>query len=414
MNDSRIHLLFIVNSLVFGGAEKHVVTLANALDRRRYRLSLAFLKDDATLLPQIDASNLDGGILSCKVARKIDSAAVQTLADHLRLERIEIIVCVNTYSLLYATLARRRALVRVPTPDLASAQASATYPVAAPDPTPAKLIELFHTTELGGVEDQLQMLFYRPFIRLSDQLVYVCRNQQRYWRRRWLRARQDCVIHNGVDTAHFDLCQSEIGKQQVRDRFGIDRADYLIGLCAVMRPEKAHGDLLHAIDHMRRAGLRVKCLLIGDGPERGHIEAKIRVLGLEDHVHITGFQADVRPAIAACDVMTIVSHHVETFSIAALEAMSMGKPMVMSRIGGADEQIDHGKNGYLFAKGDIGALVDALTQLQHRPHAEAMGQRARQTVEQHFSLDVMVAAYDRLFTSTATSPKLHQGTIRVA
>lgn len=389
MDDSRIRLLFIVNSLVFGGAEKHVVTLANVLDRRRYRLSLAYLKDDATLLPQIDRANLQGGILSCRVARKIDTVAVQLLAEHIRRERIQMIVCVNTYSLLYAVLSRRRAQV------------------------PAKLIDLFHTTELGGVEDQLQMLFYRPLIRMTDQLVYVCHNQQHYWRRRLLRARRDCVIYNGVDTTHFDLRHTEQETQQLRNRHDIGNTDFLVGLCAAMRPEKAHGDLLQAIARMRHSGLPVKGLLIGDGPERARIEAQIAALGLTGAVRITGFEADVRPLIAACDAMAIVSHHVETFSIATLEAMAMGKPMVMSRIGGADEQVDHGRTGYLFPKGDIGALVDALGRLQHRARARAMGLRARQRVERQFSLAVMVEAYDRLFSAMATVP-LQGGKIRGA
>lgn len=390
LDDSRIRLLFIVSSLVFGGAEKHAVTLANTLDRCRYRLSLAYLKDDATLLPQIDRSNLDGGVFCCQVSRKVDSAAVQTLADHVCDERIQVIVCVNTYPLLYATLAARRARTSV------------------------KLIELFHTTELGSVNDQLQMLFYRPFIRLSDQLVYVCKNQRRYWRRRLLRARQDCVIHNGVDTSHFDLRQTEREKQQVRQRFGFGKADYLIGLCAAMRPEKAHGDLLQALVRLRNGGLQAKCLLIGDGPERTRIEAQISALDLREHVRITGFQSDVRQAIGACDVMTIVSHHVETFSIATLEAMAMRKPMVMSRIGGADEQIEHGKNGYLFAKGDIAALTGALTLLRHCPLAEAMGQRARDTVERRFSLAVMVDAYDRLFSGMVNVCQIERRNIRAA
>ncbi|MBC7623635.1 MAG: glycosyltransferase family 4 protein [Aeromicrobium sp.] len=390
MDDSRIRLLFIVSSLVFGGAEKHAVTLANTLDCRRYRLSLAYLKDDATLLPQIDRTNLDGGVFCCHVARKVDSAAVQTLADHVRDERIDAIVCVNTYPLLYATLAARRARM------------------------PVKLIEVFHTTELGGVDDQLQMLFYRPFIRLSDQLVYVCKNQRQYWRRRLLRARRDCVIHNGVDISHFDLRQTECERQQVRQRFGFGKADYLIGLCAAMRPEKAHGDLLQALARLRNAGVQAKCLLIGDGPERGRIEAQISALNLREHVRITGFESDVRPTIGACDVMTIVSHHVETFSIATLEAMAMGKPMVMSRIGGANEQIEHGKNGYLFAKGDIAALTGALTRLQHRPHAESMGQLARDTIERQFSLAVMVDAYDRLFSGMVNAYQVERGNIRVA
>ena len=70
-------------------------------------------------------------------------------------------------------------------------------------------------------------------------------------------------------------------------------------------------------------------LIIGEGPQRREIERQIAELELTGHAVIAGHRNDVRPYIACCDVMTLTSHNVETFSIAALESMALGKPLVL-------------------------------------------------------------------------------------
>jgi glycosyltransferase involved in cell wall biosynthesis len=146
--------------------------------------------------------------------------------------------------------------------------------------------------------------------------------------------------------------------------------------------------------------------LIGDGPERSAIEAKIEKMDLGTDVSITGLIADVRPAIAACDVIVIASHRVETFSIAALESMALGKPMIMTDIGGASEQIDHANNGYLYQRGNIATLADHLLRLADRAHCTRLGQNARLTVTKKFSLATMIDAYDRIFVELMRSASL--------
>lgn len=383
MENPRINLLFIVNSLTFGGAEKHVVSLVNTLDTARFRLSLAYLKKDETLLAQLDRKRVEGGVFCCDVSKKIDLRAATQLATKIRDDGIDIVVCTNNYSLLYGWLARMRSGRR------------------------PRIVEVFHTTAIESTKGRLQMLFYRPIFLASHMLVYVCETQRNYWRARGLRARRDAVIHNGIDIEHFtDRCTQQ-EKNRLRERYGLCAGDYVVGLCAAMRPEKAHGDLLQAVARLRSSGLQIKCLLIGDGPERPKIEAQIAAMGLAPHVRITGFIEDVRPAIAACDAMAIVSHHIETFSIAALEAMALGKPMVMSMIGGAAEQIRHGENGYLYSRGDIPALAEALHKLSDRQLCRKMGARARSIVAGRFSVQAMVGAYSGLFYSlmqSAASP----------
>lgn len=84
--------------------------------------------------------------------------------------------------------------------------------------------------------------------------------------------------------------------------------DFVVGICAALRPEKQHRDLLAAISRLKQEGTRAKCLIIGNGPHRGGIEREIRDLGLEFDVAITGWQQDVRPFIAACTCLALTSH----------------------------------------------------------------------------------------------------------
>jgi len=85
----------------------------------------------------------------------------------------------------------------------------------------------------------------------------------------------------------------------------------------------------------------------------------------------------------------------EAFSLAAIEAMALGKPVVHPDVGGAAEMIFPGRNGFLFRVGDTQALVDRLAILADRNTAEAMGQRAREIVQALFSEQMMVARYEQ-------------------
>jgi glycosyltransferase involved in cell wall biosynthesis len=178
----------------------------------------------------------------------------------------------------------------------------------------------------------------------------------------------------------------------------------VIGICAALRVEKAHGDLLQAVRRLRDSGVAAKVLIIGDGVQRAAIEEQIAALGLRDAATITGYKIDVRPYVAACDAMALVSHSVETFSIAALESMSLGKPIVMTDIGGAREQVTHGATGFLFEPGDIAALTQHLGALADRELRQRMGNLAAQTVREKFTVRAMLAAYDRELLGLCPAP----------
>ena len=364
--------LFLVNSLGVGGAEKQVVSLVNRLDPARLAVSLLQIKHDDALRPQLDPARCTLGTDALRVRKGLEWPALARLARQIDAQAPHLLVCTNMYALAWGAMAR------------ALSRRGAAV----------KLVEVFHTTLPGTRKEALQMRLARPLVARADLLVYVCQAQAAHWRDAGLRARREAVIHNGIDTAHFTDTWTLPQKAALRQRHGIGASDYLVGLCAVMRPEKAHGDLLAALAQLAAGGLRVHALLIGDGPERARIEAQVDALGLRAQVHITGTVADVRPAIAACDAMVIASRAVETFSIAALEAMALGKPMLMSDIGGAREQVEPGDNGLLHVPGDVQGLAAHIRRLADPRLRRRMGERARARVVPAFDVAAMAQRYE--------------------
>lgn len=377
-----LRVLFLVNSLCVGGAEKHVVSLVNGLDATRYRLALTALKRDDALLPQIATHQLADGLACLDVVQGLSWEAVRRLARQLDAQRTDVLVCTNMYALLYGWLAR--ALSR-----------------RGPQ---VRLVEVFHSTLPESRKEARHMVLYRHLVRRADLLVFVCQAQADHWHVHGLRARQDVVIHNGIDTARFLDTWSPEDKRRLRAQQGFSETDLVVGLCGVMRPEKAHGDFLRALAQSANTartaepGQRVCGWLIGDGPLRTALERDIDALGLRERVRISGFVQDVRPLVAACDAMAITST-TETFSLAALEAMALGKPLLMTDVGGAREQVHHGHNGWLVPVGDVNAMAGALTRWREPAARTAMGRRAAAEVRERFELAGMVQGFERQFNA---------------
>jgi glycosyltransferase involved in cell wall biosynthesis len=362
--------MFVTSSLSHGGAERHSISLMNRLAERRHECHAVHVKGGAGQLERLRLRG--GGTVHCLgAARYFDWAAVQRFAAHLGRIEPAAIVAANPYALMYAALAMRLARRRVP------------------------LIVTFHSTRLLGLKEQLQMAAYRPLFWGADCAVFVCESQRRYWRRRVVFSRRNEVIHNGVDTQAFSSARVDGAGERMRAALGFRDADYVIGLAAVLRPEKNPLQLVDAIALLRARGIPAKALFIGDGPLRSAAEARARERRVANHVVITGYEHDVRPHLAACDVMALCSFS-ETFSLAALEAMAMGKPVVHSEVGGAAEMICAGHNGALFPAGDTAAFARALEALADRAASRRLGSNARRTVEALFSEGTMVDRYERL------------------
>jgi len=362
-------VLFVTGSLVHGGAERHAITLANRLTERGHACHFAYVKNDPSQRDRLKPG--PRGSVQCLYAdRYLDFQALFRLKNLFVRTQPGVVFAANQYALLYATLAGRWAASKAP------------------------LAVTFHSTLYRNAKERLQMLVYRPFFWAAHRAVFVCEAQRRHWKKRHVCGRRDQVIYNGVDLEHWAPVRAE-ERRPLRGALGLNDDDYVVGLSAVLRPEKNPAQLVEAIAMLRRRGIPARALMIGDGPLRPEVEALARRLGVARDVIITGLQKDVRPFLAACDVLALTSF-TEAFSLAAVEAMAMGRPVVHSEVGGAAEMIRPGRNGFLYPVGDTAALVDRLAKLASRPARERMGERAREAAEAQFSERAMVDAYEKM------------------
>lgn len=380
-------ILFVTGSLVHGGAERHAITLANRLAGRGHDCDLAFVKDDRSQLGRLRLG--PRAAVECLWAsRYLDTDALFRLKNLMVRRPPTIVLAVNQYALMYATLARRWAASRAP------------------------LVTVLHSTLYRNVKERLQFLAYRPFFWAADTAVFVCEAQRRHWKRQYVFARANAVIHNGVDLEYWKPC-GPLERRSLRGALGFADEDYVVGLPAVLREEKNPLQLVAAIAMLhRRPGIpRARALFIGDGPLRGDVLTEARRLGVAADVSVTGYQQDVRPFLQACDVVALTSF-TEAFSLAAIEAMALGRPIVHSDVGGAAELVRPGRNGFLFPVGDTEALVERLAQLAVEDSRRRMGERARGAVEAHFSERTMVDRYEQMLLALEKRNGRHDENLR--
>jgi glycosyltransferase involved in cell wall biosynthesis len=383
-----LRILFVTSSLEHGGAERHTVTLLNRLGERGHDVHLAYIKASRAQLGRLRLP-ATGSVRCLNAHRHLDRTALATLVHAIETLAPTVVVAANEYALLYATLARWRARIK-----------------------PA-LVVTYHALRAFGAKEQLKLAACRPVFWAAHCAVFVCETQRRRWRPRALFARRNEVIFNGVDVDAF-ADRATLGERaSLRRKLGFADADYVLAMTGALRPEKNHVQLVDAVALLRARGIPARALMIGDGETRGAIEARARARDVPEHVSITGFTDDVRPFVAAADVAVLCSF-TEALSLAALEAMALGKPVVHSAVGGAAEMVAPGSTGFLFPVGDTQALVHRLVVLADGALRSAMGQRARAAVVKLFSENVMVDAYERLLCELTTPPSAAPVGLRVS
>lgn len=371
----RKKLLFLINTLKFGGAEKQTIDLINRLDTSRFAISICYFLQEEDLKEEIKEDRLEG-IYCLHKMHRFDINALKRLKLIVRDLKPDAVLCVTSYSAVYAHLLRFLSRIKF------------------------KIINVLHSTVMSSRYKDLQVRFlYRLLANNSDAVVFVCRNQMDYWINKYgIKKNISRFIYNGIDVKHFNFNTDESEKKLLIKKLNIRESDTVICICANLGAPKRHVDLIMAGRILLDMGLSIKILIVGDGAERAAIEKQVALLGMGDQVVITGHQRDVRPYLGLTDIYVMCSL-TETFSIAVLEAMAMGKALVVPNMSGLAEQVVHGENGLLFPVGNVKALAESLAKIIQQDSSKAMGERSREMVQKLFTSELMVEQYENLLES---------------
>jgi glycosyltransferase involved in cell wall biosynthesis len=201
------------------------------------------------------------------------------------------------------------------------------------------------------------------------------------------------VIYNGIAPLNVDVEKA----QTLRKTLNIPHDHSVLGTVARFDPIKNHTMMLRAFAQVLATNKDCTLLIVGDGEERDNIEQCIKQLNIQKNVILAGYQAKPAEHIAIMDLF-LLSSLSEGTSMTLLEAMSMGKPCVVTHAGGNPEIIMNEQNGLVTENDNMHAYAQAISSLVNgAEHAKAFGENGKNIFKQLFSEKVMNTFYKKVY-----------------
>jgi glycosyltransferase involved in cell wall biosynthesis len=190
-------------------------------------------------------------------------------------------------------------------------------------------------------------------------------------------------------------------REVVRGELGIHNGAVAVGYFGRLVVEKGVDTLISAAADMPKG---ITFEVFGNGPLSGELESRAKSVSSQVHFH--GFRDDIPECIQAMEAVIIPSVWEEAFPYAALEAMSVGRPVLASRVGGMPEIVDDGRTGLLFEKGDVVSLSEAARKLAGNPELCAkMGGEAREAHRQLYTIEKMAERIEAVYLSVQAAKR---------
>jgi glycosyltransferase involved in cell wall biosynthesis len=187
--------------------------------------------------------------------------------------------------------------------------------------------------------------------------------------------------------------------EDARRLLGVAPERFLVGWVGRMTGVKRTDDVLLGLKGLRERGVDAGLCLVGDGPDREHVERRAHELGIARHCFYLGYQDDVSDWYAAFDAFVLPSAN-EGTPVSAIEALAAGRPVVASRVGGVPDVVRDGQDGFLVESGDVEALADRLAELAADAELRRrMGDAGRERVLGRYAVDRLIDDVDRLYRS---------------
>jgi glycosyltransferase involved in cell wall biosynthesis len=364
----RTRIVFVIDTLVAGGAERHLLRLIGHLvGTERYAVSVYCLHRTGQLLTSVErlGVSVEGLPALWTPSPRSVFRTVEHLRAHLHRERPDLAHCYLVHGGLAGSVAARLAAV----------------------PRVITTRRLVHAYT-GG-----HLLEYRVAAalmdRCSDAIIAVCEAARQQAIREGTDPAKIVTIHNSVAVPERPL-----SPQQQRD------GGPIFGCVAELHPRKGLLHLLQAVPVVLATLPHARFVLVGTGGQETVLRSTAARLGVGGSVNFLGERLDVAALLPTFDVFVLPSLQ-EGLPNAILEAMAVGLPVVATRTGGVPEVVEDGVTGILIPPGDERALAAALIRVGTDERLRAAhGQRGREVALTRFSIDAEMqsveSVYDRL------------------
>lgn len=371
----KTNLLYVITKLELGGAQKQLLSLISHLDKEKFQ---PFLFTAAEGLLMQDAESLKG--LTITKSRYLERA-INPFKDFFTLIELCRFIKNNKIEIVHTHSAKAGILGRI-----------------AARLARAKII--FHTVHGWPFHDFQPVFLRRIFIwlekvcaKFTDKIIVVCNaDKEKGLRNRIGDTEKYCLIRYGIDYEQFNV------KEELKAKgLNVAENELVIGTLSCLKPQKSPQDFIKLAYLVNKALSNVKFVLVGDGELRKELERLIQRYDLQKKVILAGWRRDIPQILQAIDVFVLTSLW-EGLPIAMLEAMSVSKPVVITRTGGTEELIQDGKNGFLVQPKDMNSMSEKLLLLlKDKKIRDEMGSNARQSLNFDFTTENMVENTQRLY-----------------
>ena len=347
--------LIYIPQLIFGGAEKVLVSFANDLVSRGHEVQILELYEKGLLKPQFDPRVTFDAICSKEYTRKYYASLAQVKKNPFLAGKLVFSKIVG-YRRFAEKLAAKRYAGREF--DAAINYLEIESPAFLLDHVKAKKYLQWIHTDIGNLEKPEDLDVYASDWARTDGIVCVSQMALANFRGRYPQLQEKtCLIYNFFEEAQIRKLGQEV----------ISLPGEKPGLLSVgrMTEPKKYLRFLNVLARLRDEGYEFSWHVLGEGIQRQEIEEKIRDLRLEDRVFLHGLTDNPYKYMAACDLFVLPSGW-EGFPTVTVEAKILGCPVLATDVAGIREQLRHGETGWI-VENDEDAIFEGLKYLFQNP-----------------------------------------------
>jgi len=384
-SDPPVKVLRVIARLNVGGPALHVAYLTAGLAERGYDTTLVagtIARGEESMAFVADAHNVHIETLS-ELHREIspirDLRAILRLARLIRRERPAIL---HTHTAKAGAVGRIAALL-------------------AGDARPPIVVHTFHGHVLRGYFGRTMTFGFRTLerwlARTTTSLVAVSPEvRDDLVALRVAPASKFTVVRLGIDLAHR-IASDGAQRRETRRQMGLRDDAFVVGWVGRMTAVKNTDSLVRALQALVDLGVDARLLLVGDGPDRDHLERYAHELGVMKRCLFLGYQEDVARFYDAIDALVLPSVN-EGTPVSVIEALAAERPAVATRVGGTPDIIRDGIDGFLVDPADPGELAERLAELaRDATRRAAMGAAGRARVLERYAVSRLIDDIDRLY-----------------